>query len=195
VPGRRARNQGMKRKSVRFPSHTRLPSRVRLIIPPSQRWTGGRAVEGARLESVYTSKGYRGFESHLVRHYLFPSESHTVPSSLQLQDPGRTDFPIASLLCFTSAPLRAGNGGAGLALRVRENCAARAGRIEASCRLQRPACAARVAQLIRQHHERAGAVRQPHAHLRLAHAPKDRVEANYNCAFRLARGAGRSRPR
>tara|TARA_R110002049_G_scaffold279949_2_gene459127 strand:+ start:22853 stop:23104 length:252 start_codon:yes stop_codon:yes gene_type:complete len=24
---------------------------------------GGRVVEGARLESVYTSKGYRGFES------------------------------------------------------------------------------------------------------------------------------------
>ena len=24
-------------------------------------------VEGARLESVYTSKGYRGFESHFLR--------------------------------------------------------------------------------------------------------------------------------
>ncbi len=29
---------------------------------------GGRAVEGARLESVYTSKAYRGFESHPIRH-------------------------------------------------------------------------------------------------------------------------------
>ncbi len=28
---------------------------------------GGRVVEGARLESVYTSKGYRGFESRLLR--------------------------------------------------------------------------------------------------------------------------------
>jgi hypothetical protein len=28
----------------------------------------GRAVEGARLESVYTPKGYRGFESHSLRH-------------------------------------------------------------------------------------------------------------------------------
>ncbi len=28
---------------------------------PTQR--GGRVVEGARLESVYTPKGYRGFES------------------------------------------------------------------------------------------------------------------------------------
>ena len=30
-------------------------------------WRGGRVVEGARLESVYTSKGYRGFESHSLR--------------------------------------------------------------------------------------------------------------------------------
>ncbi len=29
--------------------------------------TGGRAVEGARLESVYTFKAYRGFESPSVR--------------------------------------------------------------------------------------------------------------------------------
>jgi hypothetical protein len=28
---------------------------------------GGRAVEGARLESAYTSKAYRGFESHPIR--------------------------------------------------------------------------------------------------------------------------------
>lgn len=30
---------------------------------------GGRAVEGARLESVYTSKAYRGFESHPIRQF------------------------------------------------------------------------------------------------------------------------------
>ena len=30
---------------------------------------GGRAVEGARLESAYTSKAYRGFESHLIRQF------------------------------------------------------------------------------------------------------------------------------
>src|SRR5688572_4425146 len=29
--------------------------------------SGGRVVEGARLESVYTSKAYRGFESHPLR--------------------------------------------------------------------------------------------------------------------------------
>jgi hypothetical protein len=31
---------------------------------------GGRAVEGARLESAYTSKAYRGFESHLIRQII-----------------------------------------------------------------------------------------------------------------------------
>ena len=30
-------------------------------------WRDGRAVEGARLESVYTSKAYRGFESLPLR--------------------------------------------------------------------------------------------------------------------------------
>src|SRR5690606_31863889 len=30
--------------------------------------SGGRVVEGARLESVYTAKPYRGFESHPLRH-------------------------------------------------------------------------------------------------------------------------------
>ena len=30
----------------------------------------GRVVEGARLESVYTSKGYRGFESLTLRRNL-----------------------------------------------------------------------------------------------------------------------------
>src|SRR5436190_8723320 len=31
--------------------------------------SGGRVVEGARLESEYTSKAYRGFESHPLRHH------------------------------------------------------------------------------------------------------------------------------
>src|SRR3546814_1154373 len=30
--------------------------------------SGGRVVEGARLESEYRSKAYRGFESHPLRH-------------------------------------------------------------------------------------------------------------------------------
>ncbi len=31
-------------------------------------WIDGRVVEGARLEIVCTSKGYREFESHSIRH-------------------------------------------------------------------------------------------------------------------------------
>ena len=34
---------------------------------PCRIWRVGRVVEGARLESVYTSKGYRGFESLTLR--------------------------------------------------------------------------------------------------------------------------------
>jgi hypothetical protein len=34
---------------------------------------GGRVVEGARLESVYTSQGYRGFESRSLRTTSFES--------------------------------------------------------------------------------------------------------------------------
>lgn len=45
-----------------------LADRQKAAIPRRLRWMGGRAVEGARLESVYTSKGYRGFESHPIRH-------------------------------------------------------------------------------------------------------------------------------
>lgn len=36
----------------------------------SQRpWRGGRVVEGAPLLREYTSKAYRGFESHPLRHF------------------------------------------------------------------------------------------------------------------------------
>ncbi len=40
---------------------------VRIPFPPCLFWRGGRVVEGARLEIVYTPKGYRGFESHPLR--------------------------------------------------------------------------------------------------------------------------------
>ncbi len=33
-------------------------------------WRDGRVVEGARLESVYTSQGYQGFESLSLRQIL-----------------------------------------------------------------------------------------------------------------------------
>ncbi len=35
--------------------------------------SGGRVVEGARLESEYTAKPYRGFESLPLRHFLLIS--------------------------------------------------------------------------------------------------------------------------
>ena len=35
------------------------------------RWIDGRVVEGARLEIVCTSKAYREFESHSIRHFLY----------------------------------------------------------------------------------------------------------------------------
>ena len=47
-------------------------------------WRGGRAVEGARLESVYTSKAYRGFESHPLRQPT-PSASGGRPLSASCQ--------------------------------------------------------------------------------------------------------------
>ena len=60
--------------SVRIKAH--LPALDALRNPqvtararPQGMRSGGRVVEGARLESVYTSKAYRGFESHPLRHF------------------------------------------------------------------------------------------------------------------------------
>ena len=49
-----------------------LQKHARKIMLQSSSWRGVRAVEGARLESVCTSKAYPGFESLSLRHiYLF----------------------------------------------------------------------------------------------------------------------------
>ncbi len=37
------------------------------LCTPQNTWRGVRVVEGARLESVYRSKAYRGFESRPLR--------------------------------------------------------------------------------------------------------------------------------
>ena len=37
------------------------------VCTPQNNWRGVRVVEGARLESVYRSKAYRGFESRPLR--------------------------------------------------------------------------------------------------------------------------------
>ena len=58
---------GRERGSGGLPGGPRLDYRA-----APWRWMGGRVVEGARLESAYTSKAYRGFESHPIRH-RFPT--------------------------------------------------------------------------------------------------------------------------
>jgi hypothetical protein len=61
--------------------------------------SGGRVVEGARLESEYTSKAYRGFESLPLRHLAFrkPPIKRYFPSVLAISSP--LLFP----LCFISS--------------------------------------------------------------------------------------------
>ena len=46
------------------------PDSRRLQRRPGSLRSGGRVVEGARLESEYTSKAYRGFESLPLRQTL-----------------------------------------------------------------------------------------------------------------------------
>ncbi len=47
----------------------------------SQQWRGARVAEEARLESVYTSKAYRGFESPSLRFTIKDLEDvHTLPN-------------------------------------------------------------------------------------------------------------------
>lgn len=43
------------------------PDSYREVEALQKYWRGVRVVEGARLESVYTSKAYRGFESRSLR--------------------------------------------------------------------------------------------------------------------------------
>jgi hypothetical protein len=71
-------------------------------------WMDGRAVEGARLESAYTSKAYRGFESHSIRHtkplrYCFCSVIFRAlilyPRPYPRQSPGYPPFRLISGSC------------------------------------------------------------------------------------------------
>lgn len=39
-----------------------------MVIMVGALWTGVRVAEGAKLETLCASKGYRGFESRPVRH-------------------------------------------------------------------------------------------------------------------------------
>ncbi len=71
--------------------------------------SGGRVVEGARLESEYTSKAYRGFESLPLRH--LPNEvsysiagflAHIVAATPPTPAPPPTIMPFDS---FIAKPL------------------------------------------------------------------------------------------
>ena len=64
------------------------PRPDRLRAPFQDMRSGGRVVEGARLESEYTSKAYRGFESLPLRqlppvnrckHYDLTGEANLLP--------------------------------------------------------------------------------------------------------------------
>jgi hypothetical protein len=49
-------------------SEITIPQKIlKFFIHLQPYWRDGRVVEGARLESVYTSKGYPGFESQSLR--------------------------------------------------------------------------------------------------------------------------------
>ena len=61
------------------------------MIPQADYWRGGRAVEGARLESVYTLIAYRGFESLPLRQldaHVDLNQSMAVPAG-----------PLATISC------------------------------------------------------------------------------------------------
>lgn len=63
----------------------------------------GRVVEGARLESAYTPKGYRGFESHSLRGVLFCKEKRvsklTTKSSYEEVTFGTTTDGLDAGIC------------------------------------------------------------------------------------------------
>lgn len=62
------------------PAFGRLRKRVHAVraAPSSAMRSGGRVVEGARLESEYTPKAYPGFESLPLRHLSYPDQSTIV---------------------------------------------------------------------------------------------------------------------
>ena len=63
-------------------------------------------VEGARLESVYTPKAYRGFESLSLRHYLF-REALSIPIITPLK--AAIPHGLAGFLLTACQPLLSAN--------------------------------------------------------------------------------------
>gem|GEM_PF-6708491 len=57
----------MKKKDTFVAELSEIVSRRLCLYPHMQPWRGARVAEEARLESVYTPKAYRGFESRSLR--------------------------------------------------------------------------------------------------------------------------------
>lgn len=85
-PERSGPGRAVAKVGASFMTDTRHESAARgLALPPGLGYpprhrTGGRVVEGARLESAYTSKAYRGFESHPVRQMIVRLPRIILPS-------------------------------------------------------------------------------------------------------------------
>jgi len=59
------------KESVGKPRRFELKNAAGLATVQVPLWRDGRVVEGTRLESVHTPKGYRGFESLSLRQFDF----------------------------------------------------------------------------------------------------------------------------
>ena len=58
----------MSSKSITFAAEKRLQTALESTSASKEKRKGARVAEEARLESVYTSKAYRGFESPSFRY-------------------------------------------------------------------------------------------------------------------------------
>src|SRR5881628_3164961 len=93
---------------------------LKVMHPSGCGGSGGRVVEGARLESEYTAKPYRGFESLPLRHHpagfgpQFSSRNHrdrpAFPTSGKDPKDWRSDLPQVDQLWLLLASSLAGRG-------------------------------------------------------------------------------------
>jgi hypothetical protein len=67
------------------------------LCTPQNTWRGVRVVEGARLESVYRSKAYRGFESRPLRQSIQKLADRL---AFLFQTEQRRPFDVVVASCF-----------------------------------------------------------------------------------------------
>lgn len=89
----------------------RLPRGCTGGIAPRLRRMGGRAVEGARLESAYTPKAYRGFESHPIRRDLWFLQGLRLLRSRSPQDSPQDAAWLAAMFRPRQGAIRPHGGG------------------------------------------------------------------------------------